>query len=133
MDINRILGPDDCAGLSPEMFVVNHAAGEKLAPVVARLLAPVDIASLHYWDARREDKTELHYHDIDEYWAWTKGRTIVTIRLPDGRSGSFEVRPGMIVYCARGVEHGHTPLEDWACYEWAGVAGSGARSGHLYR
>ena len=127
------LAPDDCAGLGPRMFVVNHAAGEKLAPEVRRLLDPIDPGSFHYWMLAKDKSTELHYHDHDEYWAWTQGRTLLTIRLPDGRGDQFEIAPGWIVYCVRGVEHGHQPLDDWGCFEWCSARRDAARSGHLIR
>ncbi|MGD1000677.1 MAG: hypothetical protein ABSA67_08250 [Candidatus Brocadiia bacterium] len=127
------LTADLCPGLTPRMFAVNHSAGEKLSPQVAGLLDPVLPGSFHHWLLARERSTELHYHDFDEYWGWTKGRTQLTIRLPDARQEEFEIGPGWIVYCVRGVEHGHQPLEDWGCFEWQGTARAGARPGHLNR
>jgi mannose-6-phosphate isomerase-like protein (cupin superfamily) len=124
---------EDARGLDPRMFVVNHAAGERLAPEIQRRLDPVDAGSYGCWVLSKEKATELHYHDCDEYWAWVGGRSVVTIRLPDGQRGEFEVGPGWIVYCARGVEHGHRPLDDWVCYEWRSVRRAGARGGHLRR
>ena len=115
------------------MFVVDHAEGAGVPPEIARLLDPIEPSSYHYWDLKRENATELHYHDCDEYWAWAKGRTLIRIRLPDGRTGEFEAGPGTTVYCVRGVEHGHTPIEDWACFEWRSVPREGARDGHLFR
>ena len=127
------LAPEDCADVAPRMFAVNHAAGGRLAENVRCLLDPVDLASLHCWMLGREKATRLHYHDHDECWAWLKGRTLLTIRLPDGRSDRFEIGPGWIVYCVRGVEHAHEPLEDWGCFEWVSVRRQGARTGHLTR
>jgi len=127
------LSAADCAEFEPRSFVVDHAGGEKLSPVVARLLDPIDAGSYHFWDLAREQATELHYHDKDEYWAWAKGKTLLTVRLPDGRAEEFEIGPGWTVYCVRGVEHGHSPLEDWACFEWSGISSEGSRPGHLTR
>ena len=129
----KSLTREGCVGLEPRMFAVNHAGGEKLSLEVARLLDPVDPSSHHFWELSREKATELHYHDCDEYWAWAKGRTLLAIRLADGRSDEFEIGPGWLVYCVRGVEHGHTPVEDWACFEWRSVPREGARPGHLLR
>lgn len=127
------LGPDACRGLTPRMFAVNHAAGEKLSSPVREWLDPIQMDSFHAWMLTKEQATALHFHDRDEYWAWMKGRTRLTLRLPDGQRDEFEIGPGWIVYCVRGVEHGHTPLEDWGCFEWVGVARPGARPGHLVR
>jgi len=122
-----------CAEFNPRMFAVNHGAGEKLSPQVAALLDPIAPYSFHHWLLERQRSTALHYHDFDEYWGWTKGRTWLTLRLPDGRQEQFEISPGWIVYCVRGVEHGHQPLEDWGCYEWQGTLRAAARPGHLNR
>ena len=122
-----------CAGLEPRHFAVNHAAGERPAPEIQALLDPIDPGSLHCWMLGRDKATELHYHDNDEYWAWIKGRTLLTLRLPDGRSDRLEIGPGWIVYCVRGVEHAHQPLDDWGCFEWCSVRRDGARPGHLTR
>jgi mannose-6-phosphate isomerase-like protein (cupin superfamily) len=129
----RILTPQTCGSLTPRMFAVNHAAGEALDPAVAGLLDPVDPASLHFWDLKREQSTELHFHEHDEHWLWCRGRTKLTIRLPDGRAVALEIGPGWIVYCLRGVEHGHQPLSDWGCFESTSILRPGARPGHMHR
>jgi len=127
------LTAEDCAGLEPRMFVVNHGGGESLAPEIQEMLDPADFSTFGCPQFGKETSTELHLHDYDEPWAWLKGRTLVTIRLPDGRSDQVEVGPGWVVYCVRGVEHGHTPLEDWGCYQWISVKRPNCREGHLHR
>jgi mannose-6-phosphate isomerase-like protein (cupin superfamily) len=133
MNSVKALDREACKTFTPRMFAVNHKAGEKLSPEVQKWLDPVNPASYHYWSLAKEKATDLHYHDYDEYWTWVKGRTLLQIRLPDGRSDKFEIGPGWIVYCVRGVEHGHTPLEDWECFEWTGITHEGGRKGHLVR
>ena len=123
----------DCKGLTPRMFVVNHGAEEKLDRSVAALLDPVDTGSIHFWSLPKEQFPKIHYHDLDEYWQWTRGRTKLTVRLPDGRSDTFEIGPGWICYCVRGVEHTHQPLEDWECYEFHGIRRPGVNGKHLFR
>jgi mannose-6-phosphate isomerase-like protein (cupin superfamily) len=127
------LTADMCKEFSPRMFAVNHAAGEKVSPEIQKLLDPVDTTTFHAWELKKENFPKLHFHDFDEYWLWSKGRTMLTIRLPDGRSESFEIGPGWIVYCVRGVEHGHLPLEDWCCFECISIARDKAQKGHLFR
>jgi len=129
----RILTADACGDLAPRMFAVDHGAEAVIPSPVARLLDPVDAGSMHYWALEKGKFPELHFHEHDEHWIWSRGRTRVTIRLPDGRSDSFEIGPGWIVYCVRGVEHSHEPLEDWACFECLGALREGARTGHLHR
>lgn len=129
----KIMTAAECKEFEPRMFAVNHAAGEKLSDAVSRWLDPVDVSSMHCWNLLKETSTSLHYHDYDEYWLWNKGETVLTIRLPDGRSDTFAIGPGWVVYCVRGVEHGHTPSEDWGCYEFKSIEREGSRPGHLLR
>lgn len=129
----RVLTAESCSTLQPRMFVVNHGAGETLAPEVAAMLDPADPSTMHYWSLGRETYPELHHHEHDEYWLWTRGATRLTLRLPDGRTDSLVIGPGWVVYCVRGVEHTHAPLEEWACYEYVSVLREGAKTGHLHR
>ncbi len=103
------LTPDLCKGLAPRMFAVNHREGETLSRGILQMLDPIENRFV-YPCYEKKVATPLHFHDNDEYWGWVKGKTIVTIRLPDGCSDEFEIGPGWIVYCIRGVEHGHIPL-----------------------
>jgi hypothetical protein len=106
---------------------VNHGAGETLEARVARLLDPVAPSTLHSWSLARAQATELHFHEYDEHWLWSAGRTLLELRLPDGRGERFAIGPGWVVYCVRGIEYGHVPLDDWACFECTGVLREGAR------
>lgn len=128
----KSLTAETCKNLEPLMFVFNHNTREKPAPEVLALLDTIDPRSFVHMTLPREKGPALHYHECDEYWGWTKGRTLVTIRLPDGRSDSVEIGPGWVVYCVRGVEHGHEPLEDWGAFEWKSVLRPGARRDMLY-
>lgn len=124
----------DVRQFKPRDFVVNTGAGERIPDQVQLLLDPLNGASLHAWNLARDKATKLHYHEYDEYWLWTKGRTMLTIRLPDGRSESLEIGPGWMVCCVRGIEHGHQPLEDWGCYECTSLLRPGVREyRHLHR
>lgn len=131
----KMLTDQDCAGLEPGMFVVNMnlGAGGSLAPQVAAMLDPIVHASFLFLTGTKEQGVKLHFHEFDEYWLFGKCRSVVQIRLPDGRSGRFEVGPGWGVYCVRGVEHGHEPLEDWNCYQFNGIAREGIELGHRSR
>jgi mannose-6-phosphate isomerase-like protein (cupin superfamily) len=134
MERFNTLTAEMCKGLDPRMFAVNHAGGEKLADTVARMLDPVDTATFHAWNLAKTKFPELHYHGYDEYWLWTKGRSMLQVRLPDGRSNAFEIGPGWIVYCVRGVEHSHAPIEDWSCFECISMVREGVQKGkHLTR
>ena len=129
----KTMTAEDCADLEPRMFAINHGAGEKLDQRILDWLDPINKESVHCWYVGKENSTALHYHFFDEYWLWNKGSTELTIRLPDGRADTFEIGPGWIVYCVRGVEHCHKPLEDWGCFEFVSIADKEARNGHLHR
>lgn len=133
MDNKKCMTAAECCEFEPRMFAVNHAAGEKLNDGVSKWLDPADTNLLHCWNLKKEDSTSLHYHDFDEYWLWNKGRSALTIRLPDGRSDTFDIGPGWVVYCVRGVEHGHIPYEDWGCYEFNSIPRESCRGGHQLR
>jgi mannose-6-phosphate isomerase-like protein (cupin superfamily) len=129
----RFMTAAECSKFEPGMFAVNHAAGEKLSDAISQWLDPVNTNSVHYWNLEKKVSTAIHYHDFDEYWLWNKGRTALTIRLPDGRRETFIIGPGWVVYCVRGVEHGHSPYEDWGCYELTSEKREDTREGHLLR
>jgi len=133
MDALKVITAEDSRELTPGMFVINFQDGDVLSETVKEWQDPIEPGSIHCWFCKKDQATELHYHDCDEYWAWVKGRSMVTVRLPDGRKEEFEVGPGTMICCIRGVEHGHQPLEDWGCYEWQGVAHPDGRPGHLKR
>lgn len=133
MQTRDTLTAAEAGQFQPRDFVVNAGAGERLPEAVRAWLDPMNSGSLHAWNLPKDKATTLHYHDHDEYWLWTKGRTMLTIRLPDGRRDTFEIGPGWVVYCVRGVEHGHQPLEDWGCYECTGIIRPDERKGHLKR
>ena len=75
----------------------------------------------------------MHYHENDEYWLFTGGQTVVTLRLKDGTSKTFEVKPDTLIVTPRGVEHGHVPKTEVQGYEWSSEIRPGARNGHLQR
>jgi mannose-6-phosphate isomerase-like protein (cupin superfamily) len=128
-----MLSAKECRNLQPRMFAVNHGAQEKLSGEIAAMLDPVRTDAMHFWSLTKAEFPELHYHAHDEYWMWAKGRTTMRIRLPDGRQDTFEVGPGWIMYLVRGVEHCHTPLKNWQCYELHGLYRNGVGPEHLHR
>ncbi|MBI2194261.1 MAG: cupin domain-containing protein [Planctomycetes bacterium] len=100
--------------------------------LVQRLDA-VDMARIHGFRIPPDRPTEMHYHDFDEYWLFSQGETVVTLRLEDGSAKKFEIGPGMLIVTPRGVEHGHVPRTEMQGFEWTSVIRADARKGHLHR
>jgi mannose-6-phosphate isomerase-like protein (cupin superfamily) len=113
--------------------VVRLGLGEKIAPELAATLDPVNIASIRWYKIPTTRPTEMHYHDYDEYWLFTAGETVVRLRLENGTSQEFEVKPGTLIVTPRGVEHAHTPRTEMQGAEWSSVLRPGVKRGHLQR
>lgn len=119
--------------ISLDSLVVRLAKGETIPADVLARLDPLDFGSVCYYTIPVERPTELHYHDYDEHWLFTAGRTVVTLRLEDGTSQRYEVGEGDLIVTPKGVEHAHDPVTEVKGIQIAGVKAPSARSGHLYR
>ncbi len=113
--------------------VIRLGKGEGISSELAEILAEVDIASIGSFTVPPERPTELHYHDFDEYWLFTEGKTTVTLRLPDGIKKEYEIGPYDLIATPEGVEHGHIPKETVKGLQFVSKIRPGARQGHLYR
>ena len=80
-----------------------------LADIVglADILDEVDIASIGSFSVPKEQPTEMHYHDFDEYWLFTEGSTTVILRLPDGIKQEYDIGPHDLIVTPRGVEYAY--------------------------
>jgi len=105
----------------------------KISAELAKILDPADMAGIQWFRISPDRPTEKHYHDYDEYWLFTSGETVVTLRREDGTSNQFEVSGGTLIVTPRGVEHGHRPRTEMEGYQWCSVLRAGARKGHLQR
>ncbi|MDP6111796.1 MAG: cupin domain-containing protein [Planctomycetota bacterium] len=119
------IGLDEC--------VIRLGKGERISENLADHLETVNIAGIHGFTVPPERPTEMHYHDFDEYWLFTGGETVVTLRLEDGTTREVEVEPGMLIVTPSGVEHGHQPRTEVQGIEWTSVIRPDARRGHLVR
>jgi mannose-6-phosphate isomerase-like protein (cupin superfamily) len=119
--------------LNPDDFVVRLAQGEKLSEAARAALDQPDVLGVHYWEMKCPKETELHFHDFDEYWLFTEGRTRLTLRTEEGVSKTFDIEPYTLVATPKGMEHGHVMQSDGAVLEWQGERKPGARDGHLTR
>ena len=113
--------------------VVRLGRREKISAELAKVLDPADITGIAWFRIPADRSTEMHYHDYDEYWLFTSGETVVTLRLEDGTSKQYDVSAGTLIVTPRGVEHSHTPRTEVEGYQWCGVLRPGARRGHLRR
>ena len=113
--------------------VIRLGRGERISEELAEVLAEVDIASIGSFVVPPEQPTELHYHDFDEYWLFTGGKTTVTLRLPDGTSKEYEIGAYDLVVTPEGVEHGHIPDEVVRGLQFVSKIRPDARQGHLHR
>jgi len=116
-----------------DLCIVRIGNGDRLNRELIKTLDPVDIGTLHQFAVTPDKPTELHYHDFDEYWFFTEGKTIVTLRLPDGTKKGYEIGSGDLVVTPRGVEHGHTPYETVKGIEFISKKRVNTEPGHLYR
>jgi len=119
--------------MQTDIYVVKLSDGERVGEAVKSLLDPVDMGSIGHFEVSKDQPTELHYHDYDEYWYFTEGTTTVTLRTVEGTSQSYQIGPGDLVVTPRGVEHGHIPDDTVKGIQWVSVIAPEARRGHLHR
>ena len=119
--------------MDPDLCIIRIGKGDRLNKELTRTLDPVDVETLHQFVVTPDKPTELHYHDFDEYWFFTEGRTVVTLLLPDGTKKEYGIGPGDLVVTPRGVEHGHIPHETVKGIEFISKKRPNAKPGHLYR
>ena len=114
--------------MKTDIYVVRLSDGERVGEKVKPLLDPVDMGSIGHFAVSKDQPTELHYHDFDEYWYFTEGTTTVTLRTPDGTSQSYQIGPGDLVVTPKGVEHGHIPDDTVKGIQWVSVIPPGGAS-----
>ncbi|MBI3922163.1 MAG: hypothetical protein HY318_12150 [Armatimonadetes bacterium] len=115
-----------------DQMIVRLGIGEGLEEGLRTRLDPVEAASYSFFEISPPQKTELHYHDIDEYWLFTEGTTTVTLRSENGETLTVRVGPYTLVVTPAGIEHAHTPQTSVRGVQWTSVVkGRGGR--HLTR
>ena len=119
--------------MKTDMYVIRLGEGERLSENLRNQLASANMGSIASFSVSKDQPTELHFHDFDEYWYFTEGTTTVTLRTPDGTSKSYRIGPGDLVVAPKGVEHGHIPDGIVKGIQWVSVIEPEAREGHLHR
>ena len=95
--------------MDTNLCVIRLGNGERVNDALGKVLDTPDMTTIGAFAVSKENPTELHYHDFDEYWYFTEGTTTVTLRTADGQSESYRIGPGDLVVTPKGVEHGHIP------------------------
>ena len=119
--------------MDTNLCVIRLGKGERVNDALGKVLDTPDMTTIGAFAVSKENPTELHYHDFDEYWYFTEGMTTVTLRTADGQSESYRIGPGDLVVTPKGVEHGHIPDDVVKGVQWVSVIHPDARRGHLHR
>jgi mannose-6-phosphate isomerase-like protein (cupin superfamily) len=117
----------------PGICVVRLGRGERVSAALRALLNPVDPGTFHEYRLPANTKVELHFHDYDEYWVFQSGRPRVTLRSPSGVTRDFDLEPGDMVACVRGVEHTLWADHELVYLQYSSVLTGEERPGHLIR
>ena len=119
--------------VDPSVCIVHTAKGQRIEGQLAELLAPVDPKTFHQYRLPANADVELHYHDVDEYWWFVSGHPRITLRSPAGVTQVFELEPGDMVACVRGMEHTLWADHELVYYQYSSLPQGGERTGHLTR
>jgi mannose-6-phosphate isomerase-like protein (cupin superfamily) len=117
----------------PSICVVRIRKGERISGKLAEMLNPVAPNSFHEFRLPANAEVELHYHDFDEYWLFTSGNPLVTLRSRSGVMKKLNLEPGDMVACVRGVEHTLWSDEELVYFQFSSVLEGDERGGHLTR
>jgi len=119
--------------MDTNLCIIRLSNGERVSEALGSILDTPDMTTIGPFTVSKENPTELHYHDFDEYWYFTEGTTTVTLRTVDGQSNSYRIEPGDLVVTPKSVEHGHIPDDVVKGVQWVSVIHPDARRGHLLR
>jgi mannose-6-phosphate isomerase-like protein (cupin superfamily) len=117
----------------PGLCIVRLGKGERVSAALRALLNPVDPGSFHEYRLPAHTEVELHFHDFDEYWLFAAGSPRVTLRSPCGASRQFDLEPGDMVACVRGIEHTLWADHELVYIQYSSVLLGTERPGHLTR
>ena len=117
----------------PALCIVHTAQGQRIDGRLAELLNPVDPRTFHQYRLPASADVELHYHDFDEYWWFVAGQPRVTLRSTNGTTRVYQLQPGDMVACVRGVEHTLWADHELVYYQYSSVLSGNERTGHLTR
>ena len=113
------------------LCIVRTRGGERIDPRLAALLDAVDPATFHEYVLPANTDVELHGHDFDEYWWFTVGEPEVTLWNAAEGERKFQLHPGDMVACLRGVAHTLKADHALTYFQFSSLRREGAREGHL--
>jgi mannose-6-phosphate isomerase-like protein (cupin superfamily) len=114
-----------------DLCIVHTRAGERISPMLAAELDPIDPATLHEYVLAAGTPVELHHHDFDEYWWFSSGEPLVTLWTERTGAQQYHLRPGDLVACVRGVAHTLWADHPLIYFQFSSVRRPGAREGHI--
>ncbi|MDP6124303.1 MAG: hypothetical protein QGH20_00935 [Candidatus Latescibacteria bacterium] len=117
----------------PGTCVVRLGTDERVSEQLSQALRPVDISTFHVLRLPANSDVELHFHDFDEYWLFIEGTPTITLRTPSGVTEKFDLGPGDMIACVRGIEHTLAADHELIYYQYSSTRHEGDRSGHLTR
>ena len=117
--------------VDPSVCIVHTRAGERVSAALAAVLDLVDPTTFHEYVLPAGRHVELHRHDFDEYWWFTSGEPIVTLWTEATGARTYQLGPGDLVACVRGVAHTLRADHPLVYYQFSSVQRPGARRGHL--
>jgi len=115
----------------PRMCIVRTGNGERIDGELGEMLNPVDPKTFHQFRLPANTDVELHFHDMDEYWWFTSGQPVVTLRSPAGRVERVTLEPGDMVACVRGIAHTLWADHELVYYQYTSILDGNERGGHL--
>jgi mannose-6-phosphate isomerase-like protein (cupin superfamily) len=114
-----------------DLCVVHTHNKQMIDRRLAALLEPVDPATFHQYVLPPRTPVELHYHEIDEYWWFTSGTPVVTLWTPASGLREYQLEPGDMVACLRGVAHTLWADHTVTYYQFSSVLPAGKRRDHM--
>jgi mannose-6-phosphate isomerase-like protein (cupin superfamily) len=116
---------------NPDLCVVHSHLGDRISPELAKVLEPVEPATLHLYRFAKDRKLELHGHDVDEYWWFISGTPLVTLWTRYTGARDYQCGPGDLIVLVRGMAHSFRADHDLVYHQFHTKYPPGARVGHI--
>src|ERR1051326_6987139 len=114
-----------------DLCIVHSHQKQVIEKRLAALLDPIDPATLHQYTLPPRSPVELHYHEVDEYWWFTSGSPIVTLWSRASGLREYQLAPGDLVACLRGVAHTLWADHTLVYFQFSSVPRPNVRRNHL--